>query len=58
METAAFFAAAKFRSVNFGQILYGSDAVIPVGWDGRAWNSREEIRRNLFDLAAEAVFEI
>ncbi|MEA3327366.1 MAG: nucleoside phosphorylase [Chloroflexota bacterium] len=58
MEAAAFFAAAKFRGVNFGQILYGGDAVIPSGWDGRAWNSREDIRRNLFELAAEAVFEM
>ena len=58
MEAAAFFAVAKFRGVNFGQILYGGDAVNPSGWDGRAWNSREEIRRNLFWLAAEAVFEM
>ena len=58
MEVAAFFAVAKFRGVNFGQILYGGDAVNPSGWDGRAWNSREEIRRNMFWLAAEAVFEM
>lgn len=58
MEAAAFFAAAKFRGVSFGQLLYGGDAVIPSGWDGRQWDSREEIRRNLFWLAAEAVFEL
>jgi uridine phosphorylase len=58
METAAFYAVAQFREVEFGQILYGGDAVIPGAWDGRTWNSRAEIRENLFWLAAEAVFEI
>jgi uridine phosphorylase len=58
MEAAAFFAVAKFRGVSFGQLLYGGDAVIAEGWDGRAWESRLDIRRNLFWLAAEAVFEL
>ena len=58
MEAAAFFAVAHFRGVTFGQILYGGDAVIPGAWDGRTWTTRNEIRRNLFWLAAEAVFAI
>ena len=58
MEAAAFFALAKFRQVDFGQLLYGGDVVTPQAWDGRAWNSRMDIRRNLFWLAAEAVFEL
>lgn len=58
MEAAAFFAVAKFRDVPFGQLLYSGDAVIPGGWDGRTWETREEIRRNLFWLAAEALFEL
>jgi len=58
METAAFYAVAKFRGVDFGQILYGGDAVIPDAWDGRTWTSRADIRRNLFWLAAEAAFEL
>jgi uridine phosphorylase len=58
METAAFYAAAQFRGVDFGQILYGGDAVIEGGWDDRTWNSRTEIRRDLFWLAAEAAFEL
>ena len=58
MEAAAFFAVAQFRQVDFGQILYGGDAVIPGAWDGRTWNSRKDIRRNLFWLSAEAVFEL
>ena len=58
METAAFYAVAKFRDVRLGQILYGGDAVIPNEWDGRVWTSRTDIRRDLFWLAAEAVFKI
>jgi uridine phosphorylase len=58
MEAAAFMAVARFRGVPFGQVLYGGDAVIPGGWDGRKWEKREDIRRNLFWLAAEAVFEL
>jgi purine-nucleoside phosphorylase len=58
METAAFYALTKFRNVAFGQILYGGDAVIPHAYDGRRWNSRADIRRNLFWLAAEAVFKL
>ena len=58
MEAAAFFAVAKFRNVPFGQLLYGGDAVIAGGWDGRAWETREDIRKNLFWLAAEAVFDL
>lgn len=58
MEAAAFFAIAHFRGVEFGQILYGGDAVIPEAWDGRTWTSRVDIRQNLFWLSAEAVFEI
>lgn len=58
METAAFYAVAQFRDVDFGQILYGGDAVLPDAWDGRTWNSRSDIRRNLFWLAAEAAFEL
>jgi len=58
MEAAAFFAVAEFRGVDFGQILYGGDAVIPGEWDGRTWTSRSDIRRNLFWLAAEAAFAL
>ena len=58
MEAAAFFAVAQFRNVEFGQILYGGDAVIQDAWDGRTWTSRADIRWNLFWLAAEAVFEL
>lgn len=52
MEAAAFFAAAKFRRVMLGQILYGADD-LGGRWNDRAW-MRHAVRAQLFDLAAEA----
>ena len=54
MEAAAFFAVAQFRGVEFAQILYGGDAVLPGAWDSRDWVGRISIRQQLFWLAAEA----
>jgi uridine phosphorylase len=54
MESAAFMAVAQFRGVAFGQVLYGGDDLSGAEWDNRDWQSRHEIRENLFWLAAEA----
>ena len=54
MEAAAFFAVARFRQVEFGQIVYGGDLVVPDGWDAREWNERGHDRRLIFRLALEA----
>ena len=57
MEAASFMAVAQFRNVTLGQVLYGGDDLSGGEWDNRAWQSRREIRRNLFWLAAEACLE-
>lgn len=54
MEVAALAAVAKFRGVDYAQYLYAGDVVVTDGWDQRAWNSRLEIRENLFWLAIKA----
>lgn len=54
MEAASFFAVAKFRGVELGQVVYGGDLVEPEGWDGRRWNHRQDDRWNMFWLAVEA----
>jgi uridine phosphorylase len=56
MEAAAFFAVAKFRGVEFGQILYAGDD-LSGEWDHRNW-MRHEIRERLFHLAAEACLKL
>jgi uridine phosphorylase len=54
METAAFFAVAQFRCVEFGQLLYGGDDVSGAEWDSRHWDKRASVREKLFWFAAEA----
>jgi uridine phosphorylase len=58
MEAAAFMAVAQFRDVTLGQVLYGGDDLSGSEWDNRAWQSRRDIRRNLFWLAAGACLEL
>jgi uridine phosphorylase len=58
MEAAAFIAVAQFRGVTLGQVLYGGDDLSGGEWDNRSWQSRRDIRRNLFWLAAEACLEL
>ncbi len=58
MESAAFFAVARFRNVAFGQLLYGGDDVSSEQWDSRQWDSRTTVREKLFWLAAEAVLSM
>jgi uridine phosphorylase len=56
MEAAAFFAVAKFRGVEFGQLLYAGDD-LSGEWDHRDW-MRHEVREHLFRLAAEACLKL
>jgi len=58
METAAFCAVAQLRGVQFGQLLYSGDDLTGDEWDSRGWQSRADIRQNLFHLAAEACLSL
>ena len=58
METAAFFAVAKFRNVALGQILYGGDDLSGEEWDGRKWSKRKDIRENLVDLSIKICLQL
>jgi uridine phosphorylase len=57
MEAAAFFAVARFRHVEFAQILYGGDSLAGRRWAPRGWN-RHAVRERLFHLAAEACLRL
>lgn len=57
MEAAAFFAVAKFRGVQFGQILYGGDDVSGEVWDHRRWHSKKDVRWGMMELALEALLK-
>jgi len=54
MESAAFFAVARFRGVIAAQILYGGDDVSSEEWDSRHWQQQATVRDKIFWLAAEA----
>lgn len=56
MEAAAFFAVAKFRGVEFGQLLYAGDD-LSGEWDPRNW-TRHQIRERVFALSAEACLRL
>jgi uridine phosphorylase len=58
MESAAFFAVAKFNKVLFAQMLYSGDDVSGNKWDSRHWQSRTSVREKLFWLAAEACLKL
>ena len=58
MEAAGLMAVAQFREVILGQLLYGGDDLSGEMWENRGWQSRRDIRENLFWLAAEACLEL
>jgi nucleoside phosphorylase len=55
MEAAALMAVAQHRGVPFGQVLYAGDDLSGEAWDNRAWQTRADVREQLFWLAADAV---
>jgi uridine phosphorylase len=58
MEAASLMAVAQFREVVLGQVLYGGDDLSGGEWDHRRWQSRRDVRENLFWLAAEACLKL
>ena len=58
MEAAGLMAVAEHRRVLLGQVLYGGDDLSGSEWDNRGWQSRREVRENLFWLSAEACLSL
>ncbi len=58
MEAAAMFAAATFRNVVYGQLLYAGDDVSAAEWDHRHWEKQASARDRLLDLALDAVLRL
>ena len=52
------FAAASFRGVTYGQLLYAGDDVSAAEWDHRHWESQTSARDRLLDLALDAVIRL
>jgi uridine phosphorylase len=58
MEAASLMAVAEFRKVILGQVLYGGDDLSGEEWSDRNWAARQDVRENLFWLAAEACLSL
>jgi uridine phosphorylase len=58
MEASAMFAAAAFRGVVYGQLLYAGDDVSAAQWDHRDWEKQGSARDRLLDLAFAAVLKL
>ena len=58
MEASAFMAAAQFREVVLGQILYAGDNLSGDSWDVRDWNLREDIRETVLKLSIGCCLEL
>jgi len=58
MEASAMFAAAAFRGVVYGQLLYAGDDLSAEEWDERAWMGATSARNRLLDLALDAVIRL
>lgn len=53
METAAFYAVARFRRIRLAQLLYAADDLTGEAWDHRGWMEATDVRTSLFRLAVE-----
>ena len=58
MEAAAFFAIARFRDVQVGQLLYAGDALHGAEWDSRDWLNARGVRERMFGLALDAAAQL
>jgi uridine phosphorylase len=58
MEAASFLAVSQFRKVLLGQFLYAGDDLSGENWDNRGWQSRKEVRKSLFWLAADVCLKL
>lgn len=58
MEAAALAAVARFRKVPLAQVVYCGDDLSGLTWDHRSWQTRSDVREDLFDLAATAALRL
>ncbi|MEY3019636.1 MAG: hypothetical protein RLZZ272_620 [Actinomycetota bacterium] len=58
METAAFYAVARFRGITCIQLLYAADDLSGETWDDRGWMGARDVRTSLFRLALDLAREL
>lgn len=58
MECSAMIAVARFRGIQFGQILYCGDDLSGTEYDSRNFHEAKEVRRNLVEYALHCVKDL
>jgi uridine phosphorylase len=58
MEAAALIAVARYRGVQFAQVLYAGDSLAGASWDKRGWTAAVSVRERLFWHAADAALRL
>ena len=58
MESSAFIAVARYRSLRFAQLLYAGDSLAGEQWDSRSWVSARSVREQLFRLSCVAALRL
>ena len=58
MEAAALMAVARYRGVQFAQVLYAGDSLAGPTWDERGWTSEVSGRERLVWHAAGAALHL
>jgi uridine phosphorylase len=54
MEASALIAVARYRGVEFAQLLLAADSLAGEAWEHRGWTTAAEARQGLFGVAATA----
>jgi uridine phosphorylase len=58
MEASAFIAVARYRNVQFAQLLYAGDSLAGPEWDERGWTHAKTIREHLFWQAVDGCLRL
>ncbi len=58
MEFTALTAVAKYRNVEFGEILYCGDDLSHEVWDGREWKEQAMLRKDLIKLTKKVLVKM
>lgn len=58
MECAAFYAVAKHKNVQLGQLLYAADTVKTDEWDYNDWHGQFERREKLFECSLNCLLDL
>jgi len=57
MECSAFAAVAKFRNIEFGELMYSGDSLAGPNYDRRNWMGITDVRKKVLELTIKAILK-